>query len=123
VDGFGDANNLRTNGMAVYNSRLYVGTENNTTGAEVWEHDGVAWAQVNVDGFGDANNLRTNGMAVYNSRLYVGTRNDTTGTEVWEMKFISTHTIPTFTQWGMIILSSLMAGSAILIIRRRKLVA
>jgi hypothetical protein len=123
VDGFGDANNRSADCEAVYNSLLYVGTWNNTTGAEVWAYDGVAWAQVSVDGFGDANNLRTNGMAVYNSRLYVGTRNDTTGTEVWEMKFISTHTIPTFTQWGMIILSSLMAGSAILIIRRRKLVA
>jgi hypothetical protein len=31
-------------------------------------------------------------------------------------------TIPTLSEWGMIILSLLMAGSAILIIRRKKLV-
>ncbi len=117
LDGFGDANNTRAPGMAVYNDRLYVGTRNDNTGAEVWEYDGSNWTQVNSGGLGDAHNTMAR-LAVYNNRLYVGTANGNTGAEVWEM-YIPPSPIPTLSQWGMIIFSLLLAGTAIFVLRRR----
>lgn len=78
--GFGDANNVNCGAMEVndYGSgdRLYVGTTNFTTGAEVWEYNGTTWQQVNSNGFGDANNNSVVSFTVYNSgvadRLNVG---------------------------------------------------
>ncbi len=73
--------------MAVYNSRLYVGTWSFFGSTEVWRCsvcDNTDWSQVNTDGFGDANNESAR-MAVYNNRLYVGTSNGSTGAEIWEL--------------------------------------
>ena len=53
-NGFGDMDNTRLRSMAVYNGKLYVGTINQVTGAEVWEYDGATWLQSNLDGFGNA---------------------------------------------------------------------
>jgi parallel beta-helix repeat protein len=80
---FGDFNNYAAKSMAVYNGRLYVGTDNSATGGEVWEYDGFSWNQVNTDGFGDLNNVYANSMSVRNNGLYVGTYNTSTGSEVW----------------------------------------
>jgi len=68
-----------TSSMAVYGN-LYVGTENLTTGTEIWQYNGTTWTQVNTNRFGDANNWGSNSMAIYNGNLYVGTGNPTTGT-------------------------------------------
>ncbi|RLB76551.1 MAG: hypothetical protein DRH15_12500 [Deltaproteobacteria bacterium] len=120
LDGFvGDAHNTMALSMAVYNNRLYVGTRNDSTWAEVRRYDGPStWTQVNVNGFGDPNNMWALSMAVYNNRLYVGTANGNTGAEVWEM-YIPPSSIPTLSQWGMIIFSLLLAGTAIFVLRRR----
>ena len=56
-------------------------------------------------------------MAAHNNRLYVGTSNGSTGAEVWNM--ILPIGIPTLSQSGMIILSLLLAGTAIFVLRRR----
>ena len=82
-DGWGDSNNDKALSMAVYDSKLFVGSYNTSTGCEVWEYDG-SWAQANTNGFGDAGNQRASSMAVYDSNLYVGTYNSSTGCEVWE---------------------------------------
>ena len=82
-DGWGDSNNDKALSMAVYGSKLYVGSYNTSTGCEVWEYDGI-WAPANTDGFGDVRNQRASSMAVYGSNLYVGTYNSTTGCEAWE---------------------------------------
>ena len=39
VNGFGDANNSNSDSMAVCHGNLYVGTENDITGTEVWKYD------------------------------------------------------------------------------------
>ena len=70
--------------MAAYNGCLYVGTENWSTGGQVWEYNGTTWTQANVGGFGDTNNDSVLSMAAYNGYLYVGTDNLSTGVEVWE---------------------------------------
>ena len=116
--GFGDSDNIMALSMAEYNDRLYVGTRNDT-GAEVWKYDGSNWTRVGVNGFGgDTHNTWALSMAVYNNDLYVGTGNDSTGTEVWKMYNILS-SIPTLSQWGMIIFSLLLAGTAIFVLRRR----
>ena len=58
TSGFGDGNNQDIwAGLAVFGDYLYVGTENGTTGAEIWRSaNGADWSQVNADGFGDPNN-------------------------------------------------------------------
>ena len=40
--------------MTVFEGSLYVGTINQTDGAQVWRYDdGTTWTQVNEDGFGN----------------------------------------------------------------------
>jgi parallel beta-helix repeat protein len=73
--------------MTVYQGKLYVGTVNDTTGAEVWRYDDPVWTKVADVGFGDGNNKWADSMAVYDDgfgkKLYVGTVNETSGAEVW----------------------------------------
>jgi hypothetical protein len=83
ADGFGDPINTIATGFTIYSDRLYVGTGNEATGAEVWRYYDTLWTQVNIDGFGDANNIEAFYMAVYENYLYVGTTNEATGAEVW----------------------------------------
>ena len=44
------------------------------------------------------------------------------GADNWQINFIS-HPIPTLSEWGMIILSLLLAGSAYFVIRKRQIVS
>jgi parallel beta-helix repeat protein len=81
-DGFGNSSNTAAKSMAEHNGNLFVGTDNSSTGGEVWEYNGSSWAQANNDGFGDPNNFYANSMAVLNNGLYVGTYNTSTGAEV-----------------------------------------
>ena len=83
TDGFGDVNNSGIYAMAVFNSKLYAGTYNSTTGAEVWQYDGTTWTQSNADGFGDDGNVGVYSLTTYNSKLYATTEN-LSGAEVWE---------------------------------------
>jgi len=84
TDGFGDNQNFGTLAFATYSSKLFAGTYNQSTGAEVWEYNGTSWTQSNTDGFGDINNESVKALATYNSKLYAGTSNSVTGAEVWE---------------------------------------
>ncbi|MBW1915920.1 MAG: hypothetical protein JRI86_13465 [Deltaproteobacteria bacterium] len=101
-NGFGDSNNVNVRIMAVYDGKLYVGTGNPTTGAEIWCTGGVGgppytdWAQVNSDGFGDTANTVAKSMAVYDGMLYTGTWNAPTGGEVWRTMGAGG---PPFTDW------------------------
>ena len=64
---------------------MYVGTENNSDYAEVWEYNGSAWEQVAADGFvPDSKNTSVLSMAVYADELYAGTHNATLGAQVWK---------------------------------------
>jgi len=77
-DGFGDVNNWAIwSGMTAFNDALYVGTENDYSGAEVWRsQDGITWSQVNQDGFGNVRNADVSSMAVFKGYLYAGTLNE-----------------------------------------------
>jgi hypothetical protein len=94
--GFGDASNtaifsfqrwVRSEGVGQpFKTHVYVGTENELTGCEVWHRnadDNTPWVQVNQDGFGDENNLVAYTMTVWNYSLYVGTLNQVSGAQLW----------------------------------------
>ncbi len=57
--------------MVSFNGYLYVGTSNETTGAEIWRTASVGgppftdWTQVNFNGFGDSNNMGGPPLIVY----------------------------------------------------------
>jgi hypothetical protein len=72
--GFGDPANTNLKDMHVFNGYLCGGTQNATSGAQVWcTHDGATWQQKNVSGFGDAGNRGIWSGAVFRNMLYVGT--------------------------------------------------
>ncbi|MBC7230527.1 MAG: hypothetical protein H5T74_09095 [Actinobacteria bacterium] len=88
--GLGSPANVGAASSAVYNSKLYVGTENSATGLQIFSYDGENWTQEvgggpghAAGGFGDPNNLSAASMIVYRGQLYVGTFNGTTGCEIW----------------------------------------
>ncbi|RJP30863.1 MAG: hypothetical protein C4536_09010, partial [Actinobacteria bacterium] len=87
--GFGDARNTGTYSAASHGGSLYIGTQNATTGGEVWRYDGgTSWTRVDGGtspgngGFGDATN-RACHIQTYGGHLYASTQNLTTGCEVW----------------------------------------
>ncbi len=89
--GFGDAGNNNVSSMAVFDSRLYLGTRNPERGCQVWSYDGTAWTQEvgrgdagtpTAPGFGDAGNTDVSSMAVMGGSLYAGTYNSA-GCQVW----------------------------------------
>lgn len=89
--GFGSANNNNVSSMAVYSSRLFVGTRNPAQGCQVWSYDGISWTQEVGQGaagtpagpgFGDSGNTDVSSMAVMDGRLYAGTYNSA-GCQVW----------------------------------------
>jgi hypothetical protein len=83
-DGFGDANNEIIQAMAVYNSQLYAGTWNDSTGTEIWYFDGANWTQSNSDGFDNDSNVSTGSLTSFSGALYASTFNGDTGAEVWK---------------------------------------
>ncbi len=80
--GFGDANNLIINALAVYSDALYAATGNfppaiggSGNGVEVWHSDSGgagSWTQVNTDGFGAGPTWIDLTMDVYQNHLYIG---------------------------------------------------
>jgi hypothetical protein len=88
-NGFGDINNGKIQSLIVHDNKLYVVTENNVTGAEVWySTDGSNWQQANIDGWGDSSNestLWSSGTAVLSDTLYIGTWNWGNGGEIWAL--------------------------------------
>ncbi len=85
ADGFGDPKNVIIQRMAVLGSYLYAGTENYSTGGEVWRTtDGANWNRVNLSGFGIVSNTGVVlGDEPFNGYLYAGTGNSATGGEIW----------------------------------------
>jgi sugar lactone lactonase YvrE len=84
ADGFGDPNNYSTGGFAQYGGYLYLGTQNDVSGAQLWRTaDGTAWTKVVGDGFGEMANLKIEMLFVFAAQLYAGTKNSETGLEVW----------------------------------------
>ena len=91
--GFGNPANASAITLHVYDSRLFVGTDN-VGGCEVWSLNLGGWNQEvgggaagtpTGPGFGDANNTVAISMAALNSRLYPGTGNIINGCQVWSL--------------------------------------
>jgi hypothetical protein len=73
-NGFGDGNNNEITRMTIHKNMLYISTDNNVTGGEMWRSaDGYSWTQVNRDGFGNPDNDRLQVEGSINGYLYVGT--------------------------------------------------
>lgn len=68
--GFGDPGNAGACGMAVFNSRLYVGTYNSNSGCEAWAFNGSAWSRSVDAGWGEAANESIEALHVLGGRLY-----------------------------------------------------
>lgn len=83
--GFGDTDSYAIEGMTVFNGKLYLGAENHTVGAQVYQlNTDDSFAQVNADGFdGTVLNWQAFSMDVFSGTLYVGTFNPDTGGEIW----------------------------------------
>ena len=84
--GFGDANNTIIRSAEIFNGYLYLGTNNSSTGTEVWRCDvtncdgSADFSQINSDGFGSANTTTTLDLkSYYGQYLYAGTQNTNTG--------------------------------------------
>jgi len=90
VDGFGDAFNGCISALLMGNGFIHAGTENLSTGCEMWRSSMVGgpsytdWIQVNADGFGDAHNTNISSLVSFNGGLYAGTANGVTGAEIWK---------------------------------------
>lgn len=76
ANGFGDVNNDEAYTLTSFGGSLYAGTNNTTTGAEVWRTtDGTSWTQVNSDGFGNAGNTNARTLVSFGGYLYAGIDN------------------------------------------------
>ncbi|PIS42630.1 MAG: hypothetical protein COT24_02420 [Candidatus Kerfeldbacteria bacterium CG08_land_8_20_14_0_20_40_16] len=98
--GFGDSSNISLKSGEVFNSALYVGTYNESTGGELWRCDISSdcnedgdFSQVNDDGFGDSNNQSVQALKTYyGNYLYAGTAKKDTGgvgAELWRCTLAS----------------------------------
>lgn len=71
--GFGDRNNINFKDMQNFDGRLCGGTQNWSTGAQVWcTADGELWTQANHGGFGDRARVEVWSGHVYRGALYFG---------------------------------------------------
>jgi hypothetical protein len=80
-----DTNNVSVLTLLPFKGFIFAGTNNTTTGAEVWRKSSSGiWEQVNEDGFGEgADNGWTSNFAEFNGYLYASTSNCNMGAEVW----------------------------------------
>jgi hypothetical protein len=84
TDGFGDTNSYSTGGFAQYGGYLYLGTQNDVSGAQLWRSaDGTTWTKAVGDGFGETANLKIEMLFVFAAQLYAATQNSETGLQIW----------------------------------------
>jgi len=70
---------------AVHGQALYIGTRNETAGAELWRStDTFYWRRCGTTGFGNHRNVAIRAVAVADGWMYVGTENPSTGAEIWK---------------------------------------
>jgi hypothetical protein len=65
--------NWSAESLATYRNKLYAGTMNTQTGAEIWRKDESGWTPVMTGGFGRTEIIRVSSMAEYGDCLYAGT--------------------------------------------------
>lgn len=68
-----DASNTQISSMCVNGNYLYIGTINNTDGAEAWRSpDGISWNQFGSNGFGSDDYTEITSMVSYRNLIYFG---------------------------------------------------
>ena len=81
--------------MAIYNGKLYIGTQNTTlattsTAAKLLVFDGSTWSVITKDTMdGVTTDIYMQSMAVYGSKLYIGTHNVTAATDNTAAKILT----------------------------------
>jgi hypothetical protein len=84
VNGLGNPYNRYAWSVAIYNNLLYIGIQNEATGAQIWQLDGEGrQRRVVSGGLTTSNNIGPRSMAVCLGKLWAGTDNVTDGAEVW----------------------------------------
>lgn len=83
TNGFGNQYNRYAWSVAVFNDMLYIGIQNEATGAQIFRTDGVTQRRVVSGGLGNAHNIGPRSMAVCLGKLWAGTDNVTDGAELW----------------------------------------
>ncbi len=112
------AGNAGAESMAVYGGNLYAGTGNGG-GAQVWQYNGTTWTNVSPSWTPD--NFAVYSMAAYGSNLYVGTSNSgNAAAQVWQLYVGESTSVPTMTEWGMIIFMILAGLGSFCYLKRRK---
>jgi|GEM_PF-2075687 len=88
------SNNRRITAFEVVNNQLLVGTDNPSSGGQVW-HTGAGgpfWAQLNQGngGFGSPNNSQISGLLIHDNFIYATTFNTSSsrGVQVWRTDLI-----------------------------------
>jgi hypothetical protein len=117
IDGFGNPQNAAAWAAAVYNGKLYVGT-NNPSGIEVWRTDGNGvWQKVTSTGFSGTGNAAWD-LAVVDGQLYLSSAN-IAGSQVWWCSLCDG------TDWGEISVDSFgeKAKAVVLYEYRQKIIA
>jgi len=94
--GFGDAHNTwSATQAAVVNGTFWLGTRNDTDGAQLWyTTDGNTWTHEGADGFGDANNYALYAVS-FKDEIYIAFSNATTGAEIWRSSGIPSLSLTT----------------------------
>jgi hypothetical protein len=82
-NGFGNQFNRYAWSVAVFNDRLYIGVQNEHTGAEIWRTDGVGKQPVVRNGLTTSHNIGPRSMEVCLGKLWAGTDNVTDGAQLW----------------------------------------
>ena len=82
-NGFGYQYNRYAWSVAVFNDELYIGIQNEKTGAQIWRTDGVGRERVLNGGLTSKNNIGPRSMAVCLGKLWAGTDNSRDGAQLW----------------------------------------
>src|SRR5262245_14968653 len=83
INGFGYQYNRYAWSVAVFDDKLYIGIQNEKTGAQIWRTDGVGQQRVVNGGLTSKNNIGPRSMAVCLGKLWAGTDNTRDGAELW----------------------------------------
>ena len=84
--GFGDDDNLALTPFGVFDGMLYVGTQNQIDGMEIWRSatgDSEDWTRVVTAGNGDVDANIATGFIEFQDAFYVALENVTDGAEIW----------------------------------------
>ncbi|MFH1536819.1 MAG: hypothetical protein ABID45_02425 [Patescibacteria group bacterium] len=88
-NGWGETTNTKITALDYKNNKLFVGTKNETDGAQLWRYSEGVWLQVGGDGLGDPENTVISDFVVKKKKgkkyIYIGLKN-TNGLKVFRSR-------------------------------------